>query len=336
MRSDLGILNHACGQYIAASCAIIGSVDRLFAMQAFAAVADARGFTPAAKRLGVSPSAVTRLVAALEDHLGVRLLARTTRSVALTDAGTRYLERTRALLASLVDAEAAARSERSEPFGRFVVAAPATFGRREVAPLISELLRLYPAISGELVLSDQLVSLSAAGVDLAVRIGQLEDSSLRVLKVGATRRVLVASPTYLRQRGRPKLPADLVRHATISFTSLSPTPDWRFHGPAGARTVSVRPQLSTNSADAAVAHAVRGGGIALVVAYQAADAIASGALEVLLPKFEPPPSPIQVVVPPSPFPSANVRAFMDLIARRARWDFVSLKAGAKSRRRAPP
>jgi len=299
-------------------------MDRFLGMEAFAAVADLRGFAPAARKLGVSPSMVTRLVAALEEHLGVRLLTRTTRSVSLTEAGRRYLERTRAVLGGLVEAESAARHEQATPRGRFVVAAPAVFGRLEVARLMSDFLSAYPEVAGELTLSDRVVSLVEEGVDVAVRIGNLDDSSLRARVVGSTRRVLVASPSYLKKRKRPRRPQDLTAHATIGFTAITPLSEWRFYGKAARRPLTMRPGLVTNSADAAVTHAVRGGGIALVLAYQAAAAIRAGELEILLPAFEPSPIPIQLVYPGGPFPSAAVRAFVELASNTREWSFVDL------------
>ena len=292
-------------------------------MEAFACVADLHGFAPAARKLRVSPSLVTRLVASLEAHLGVRLLNRTTRSVTLTDAGRRYLERARAILAGVVEAEAAARREHVAPFGRFVVAAPETFGRKEVAPLMTDFLATYPNVVGELVLSDRVVNLSESAVDLAVRIGQLGDSSLKARVVGGARRVLVASPSYLAANKRLRRPEDLADHRTISFSAITPASEWRFFGKK-PRSVTVKPTLTTNSAEAAVDHAARGGGIALVVSYQAAERIRKGELEILLPSYEPPPFPIQLVYPPSPFPSATLRAFIELTVATRRWNFVRL------------
>src|SRR3954469_21650427 len=165
-------------------------MDRLDAMAAFVAVAELKGFAAAARKLKLSPPSVTRLVAGLEERLSARLLHRTTRTVALTEAGARYLDRARRILAEVGDAEANARAERAAPAGRLVVAAPLVFGRREVAPLLCELLARFPEVQGALVLSDRPVGLIEEGVDVAVRIGALEDSSLRVRAAGAIRRVL--------------------------------------------------------------------------------------------------------------------------------------------------
>src|SRR4051794_35497250 len=168
-------------------------MDRIDAMQAFVLVADLKGFAPAARRLGLSASGVTRLIAALEERVGARLLQRTTRSVMLTDVGTRYLERARRILADVEEAEASAQAERTAPSGRLVVSAPNGFGRLHVAPLFSTYLKRYPEVSGELRLSDRMVNLVEDGIDCAVRVGHLPDSSLVARGVGDMRRVVVAS-----------------------------------------------------------------------------------------------------------------------------------------------
>src|SRR5580700_390455 len=159
-------------------------MDRIDAMQAFVAVADLRGFAPAARKLGVSPSGVTRLVAALEDHLGARLLQRTTRSVTLTDVGARYLVRARRILADVEEAEGSTQDERTRPNGRLAVSAPVGFGRLHVSPVMSAYLTRFPEVSGELRLEDRVINLVEEGVDLAVRIGHLPDSSLVARHVG--------------------------------------------------------------------------------------------------------------------------------------------------------
>lgn len=299
-------------------------MDRLEAMAAFVAVAEQRGFASAARRLNLSPSTVTRLVAALEERLSIRLLQRTTRSVTLTASGARYLDRARRILEEVGDAERMARSERTEPAGRFVVAAPQVFGRREVAPLMCAFLARHPKVLGELTLADRLVSLVEEGVDLAIRIGVLEDSSLVIRKVGETRRVVVGSPRYLASRKKPRSPKDLAAHATIQFTAITPAPEWRFVLDGEEARVSITPAFVTNSADAAIGHAELGGGLAMVLAYQVVDAVKAGRLEVVLEKFEPPPSPIQLVYPTARLLSANVRAFIDLAIATRKWNFVDV------------
>jgi DNA-binding transcriptional LysR family regulator len=192
-------------------------MDRLDAMQAFVAVADLQGFAPAARKLGLSPSGVTRLIAALEARLGARLLQRTTRSVTLTDVGTRYLERVRRILGDVEEAESSAEGERTRPSGRLVVSAPIGFGRLHVSPVMSKYLARHAEVSAELRLSDRMINLVEDGVDLAVRIGHLPDSTLVARHVGEMRRMVVASNAYLKRRGEPKTPQAIASHDTIQF-----------------------------------------------------------------------------------------------------------------------
>src|SRR5437879_5183155 len=203
-------------------------MDRIDAMQAFVAVADLKGFAPAARKLGLSPSGVTRLIAALEEHLGARLLQRTTRSVTLTDAGTRYLERARRILADVEEAEGAAEGERTRPSGRLVVSAPVSFGRLHVSPIMAAYLKRYGEVSAELRLSDRMINLVEDGVDLAVRIGHLPDSTLVARQVGEMPRIVVASHAYLKTRGEPKTPEAIACHQTIQFGATTASPDWHF------------------------------------------------------------------------------------------------------------
>jgi DNA-binding transcriptional LysR family regulator len=293
-------------------------MDRIDAMQAFVTVADLRGFAPAARKLGLSPSGVTRLIAALEERLGARLLQRTTRSVTLTDAGTRYLERARRILADVEEAEGAAEGEQTRPSGRLVVSAPVGFGRLHVSPIMSAYLKRYPEVSGELRLSDRMVNLVEDGVDLAVRIGHLPDSSLVARLVGEMPRIVVASHAYLKARGEPKTPESIAAHDTIQF---GVTPEWRFASDGRGLRVTTTPRLVTNSADAAIQYAEEGGGLADVMAYQAADAIKGGRLKIVLAKFQRPALPIHIVYPTSRLLSAKVRTFIDLVIETSQWRF---------------
>ncbi len=294
-------------------------MDRIDAMQAFVAVADLRGFAPAARKLGLSASGVTRLIAALEDRLGARLLQRTTRSVALTDAGARYLERARRIIADVEEAEGAAEGEHSLPRGTLVISAPVGFGRLHVSPVVSEYLKRHGEVSAELRLSDLIVNLVEEGVDVAVRIGHLADSSLVARHVGEMRRIVVASPGYLRSRGEPRTPEALASHQTIQFGS--PSADWRFVRDGREIRVAPAPRLTTNSADAAIQYAAQNGGLTRVLAYQAADAIKAGRLKIVLAKFEQLPLPIHVVYPTSRLLSAKVRTFVDLVIEISDWHF---------------
>jgi DNA-binding transcriptional LysR family regulator len=296
-------------------------MDRIDAMQAFVAVADLHGFAPAARKLGLSPSAVTRLVAALEDRLGARLLQRTTRQVALTDIGARYLERARRILADVEEAEGAAEGERIRPSGRLVVSAPVGFGRLHVSPVMSAYLKRYPEVSSELRLADRMINLVEDGVDLAVRIGHLADSTLVARHVGEMRRIVVASSGYLEARGEPGAPEAVASHETIQFGATAAPPDWRFVRDGSEVRVTPAPRLITNSSDAAIRYAEAGGGLTRVMFYQAADALKRGRLRIVLAKFEPPPLPIHLVYPTSRLLSAKVRTFIDLVTETADWHF---------------
>jgi DNA-binding transcriptional LysR family regulator len=292
-------------------------------MQAFVAVADNRGFAPAARKLGLSPSAVTRLIAALEDRLGARLLQRTTRQVALTDVGARYLERARRILADVEEAEGTAEHERIRPTGRLVISAPVGFGRLHVSPVMSAYLARYPEVAGELRLADRMINLVEDGVDLAVRIGHLADSTLVARHVGEMRRIVVASPAYLKASGEPNTPEAISAHQTIQFGTLTAQPDWRFSRNGREFRVTCSPRFITNSADAAIQYAEKGGGLTRVLAYQAADAIKRGKVKIVLAKFEQPALPIHLVYPTSRLLSAKVRAFIDLVTETTDWSFGS-------------
>jgi len=296
-------------------------MDRIDAMQAFVAVADLQGFAPAARKLGLSPSGVTRLIAALEDRLGARLLQRTTRSVTLTDVGARYLERARRILSDVEEAENAAEGERTRPGGRLVVSAPNGFGRLHVSPVVSAYLARYPEVSADLRLSDLMINLVEEGVDLAVRIGHLPDSTLVARHVGEMRRIVVASKDYLERRGEPKTPHEIASHDMIHFGAMTAAPDWRFASDGREIRLSSTPRFATNSADAAVQYAEQGGGLTRLMAYQAADSLKAGRLKIVLAAFEQPALPIHVVYPTSRLLSAKVRTFIDLVTEISDWHF---------------
>lgn len=290
-------------------------------MRAFVAVSDAKGFAPAAAKLAWSPSVVTRLVARLEQQLGIRLLQRTTRSVTLTDAGARYLVRARRILADVEEAEESALAERGRPTGRLVVTAPAMFGRLHVSPLMCRYLAAHTDVVGELTVTDRNVNLVEDGVDVAVRIGHLADSSLVARKAGSTRRVVVASPGYLARRGTPATPADLAEHRTIQFTALAPLAEWAFVRDGRELRVAIASQYVTNTSDAALWHAERDGGLTLALSYQVADSVTEGRLRFVLEQFEPPALPIHFVYPTSRLLSAKVRSFIDFAAETCDWNF---------------
>jgi DNA-binding transcriptional LysR family regulator len=294
-------------------------MDRFDAMTAFVAVCETQSLTAAARRLGLSPSVMSRQIAALEARLGTRLFQRTTRQISLTEAGARYLERTRRILGDLDEAERAAQSDRAEPSGRLSVTAPLIFGRLHVAPLLARFVQRHPKVSVELALSDRFVNLVEEGHDLAIRIGHLPDSQLIARRFGETRRALVASPAYLAKAGIPQHPNDLAGHDTIAFMPGTPPFDWHFSEAGGDLKVSLAPRFLTNSGDTAIALALDGVGIARVLYYQVRDGVSQGRLVEVLAPFAPEPMPIHAVYPSARFLSGKVRAFVELMAEVADW-----------------
>jgi DNA-binding transcriptional LysR family regulator len=293
-------------------------MDRIEAMTVFAAVVDAGGFAAAARRLRLSPPAATRAIAALEARLGVRLLNRTTRRVSLTEPGARFLETVRRLLAELDAAEASAAGAAAEPMGELFLTAPVTFGRLHVAPVVGDFLTAHPGVTARLLLVDRTVGLVEEGVDAAVRIGALPDSSLQARKVGEVRRQVVASRAYLRRRGTPRHPRALAAHDVIAFSGIGSGRDWHFGVGRERLSVTVAPRLEVNDAAAAIALAERGDGLTRVLSYQAAASLAARRLVPVLEAFAPPPLPVQLVHPAGRFLPAKTRAFLDFAAARLR------------------
>lgn len=292
-------------------------MDRLRLMEVFIAVNEAGSFAAAAVRLRMSPPAVTRAVSALEERLGARLLNRTTRRLSLTETGARYLESARRLLAEFEAAERAAVGEAAMPSGQLAVAASVTFGRMHVAPVLAEFLRAEPRVSASLLVADRLVNLVEEGIDVAVRIGALPNSSLVARRVGETRQLLVASPSYLARRGEPARPEDLRLHDIIAFTGLMPGREWRHVREDGrADSIALAPRLAVNDAAAALAAAERGEGITLALCYMAAPLLHAGRLAKLLERFTLPAVPIQLVYPQARLLAPKIRAFIDFAAPR--------------------
>ncbi len=293
-------------------------MDRLQTLTVFARVAEEGGFAAAARRLDMSAASVTRAVSALEARLGARLLHRTTRSVRLTEAGARYLADIRPILAELDEADRHAAGAHAEPGGRVTVSASVLFGRMKVAPILLDLLDRYPRLSVAAVFVDRVVQLFEEGVDIAVRIAELPDSSLTAIRVGGVRRVLCASPGYLAARGRPRTPADLADHDTIDFIHMTAAGEWSLDDGGQSRRFRPRPRFLANNADATIAAAVAGRGITRVLSYMIAPQLAAGALELVLEDFEPAAVPVHVVHKESGRTSARVRAVVDGLVRGLR------------------
>jgi DNA-binding transcriptional LysR family regulator len=300
--------------------AAAGRMDRLDELRVLVAILDGGSLAAAGRRLRLSPPAVTRALAGMERRLGVRLLERTTRRAAPTEAGRRLGVQARGLLASYEEAIAEAVGEVAAPRGRLRVAAPLVFGRRHVAPLVAEFLDARPAVTAELQLSDRPVDLVEEGVDVALRIGHLPETALVARRVGGLRRMVLASPDYLARRGTPAVPADLEGHEVVLFSILGAAPDWRFARPQGGGeeelVVRVAPRFTVTGAEAAVEAACAGRGLVRALSYQVAEELADGRLVRLLRAFEPPPVPVHLVFPTARLMALRLRAFLDFAAPR--------------------
>lgn len=293
-------------------------MDRLQAMSIFLEVVKAGSLSGAGRSLGVPLATVSRNVSELEAHLGTRLLNRSSRRVTLTDAGRSYVEACKRILEDIGEAERAAAGEYSTPKGDLIITAPIVFGRLHVLPIAIEFLRSYPDIGIRLVQADHMINMLEDQVDLAVRIGQLPDSSLVATRVGAIRRVTCGSPAYLAARGIPTRPDDLVAHDCITFEGLMAPDGWSFGAGRSEAIVPIRSRLVVNTAEAAVDAAIAGIGITRVLSYQVAQAVHSGALTVLLENFEPPPSPVNLVRAGQRLLPLKLRTFLDFAAPRLR------------------
>jgi DNA-binding transcriptional LysR family regulator len=286
-------------------------MDRFRAMTTFVKIVEGGSLTAAALALGTSLPSVVRTLAALERHLGIRLLNRTTRRLHLTEEGTQYLERCRAILSGVQEAEAGLESGHLEPQGRLAVTASVLFGRRYVAPIVNEFIRRHPRINADLLFVDRFVNVVEEGLDVGVRIGHLSDSSLVAIPVGQVRRVVCATPQYLRRHGAPRTPADVRAHRCIRHTGLSPRSEWHFR--AGRRSVitPINSVLTCSDIDSSLSACMNGLGLGMFLTYQVAAARKSGKLECVLEEFEMEPLPVQVIYPHSRLLATKVRAFVD-------------------------
>lgn len=295
-------------------------MDRFQTIQAFVKVAECGGFAAAARELVMSPPAVTRAVAALEERLGTRLFVRTTRSVRLTESGTRFLHDGRRLLADLAEAEEAAVGTHAAPRGELRVTAPVLFGRQFAAPILGDFLDTYPLVSAQTLFVDRVVNLMEEGLDVAIRIGPLPDSSLTAVRAGAVRPVVFAAPDYLRAHGVPQHPAALADHPLIQPLALGTAAEWMFNDKGMLRAVPIAPRLRMNTNDAVIELVRRGWGLSRLLSYQVAAEVGEGRLEIVLADFEPEPLPVHVVHQEGRMVSARVRAFVDFMADRLRRD----------------
>jgi DNA-binding transcriptional LysR family regulator len=291
-------------------------MDHLEEWRAFVAVAGSLSFSGAARSTGRSAQTMTRAVSALEARLGTRLLNRTTRAVSLSSDGERILDEARQALSHFDALEQPAQKD-APLAGRLTLTASVMFGQLHLAPLVHEFLALHPGLELKLLLVDRVVSLSEEGIDLAIRLGALPDSSLRARQLGHVRSVLCASPAYLKRAGTPRSLEALSKHACIAFTGTSPIADrWSFRGANGReQRVAMHPRLSVNTALAAIDAALAGLGVVRLLSYQAARLASEKRLLLLLQRFEPPEMPIQIVQLPGARSRAS-EAFVEFAAPR--------------------
>ena len=295
-------------------------MDRFHLMAVYVAVAEEESFAGGARRLGMSPPAVTRAIAALEKRLGVSLLTRTTRFVRATDAGQRYLEHARRILAEADEADEAVAGVNSAPRGQLAVTAPVLFGRMFVMPSIVDYLRHFPDMAISAVFLDRVVNLLEEGMDVGVRIGELPDSSMRAVTVGHVRRVVCAAPDYLKKHGVPRTPSEISEHTVIAASPVSPSVDWKFADGKKTTSVKLTPRLTVTNNESAIVAAAQGFGLTRLLSYQVAAFLASGQLKAVLGDYEPPRLPIHVLHSEGRQASAKVRTFVDMLVERLRGD----------------
>lgn len=291
-------------------------MDRFDAMSVLLAVADAGSLSAGARRLGMPLATVSRKVSELEAHLHTRLLNRGSRRLELTDAGQSYVAACRRILEDVVEAERTASGEYRTPRGELVITAPVVFGRRHVLPIVGAFLKAYPDIDVHITFADRVVNLLEEHVDVALRIGELPDSSLVATRVGSTRRVICASPDYLNARGAPATPNDLASHDCITFEGLMSPREWTFRNGGSDQSISVHSRLVVNTAEAAIDMAVAGIGLTRILSYQIAAPLADNKLAIVLESFEPTPAPVSLVYGGHGLLPLKLRAFLDFATPR--------------------
>ena len=293
-------------------------MDKLQQIRIFVAVVDCNGFAGAARKLKVSPPVITRAINELENELDVRLLTRTTRVVLVTESGARYVEDCRRILAEMREADESVSGMHGAPRGRLTLTAPVLFGALFVAPVVSEYLQRYPEVSASCLFLDRLVNMMDEGMDVAVRIGELPDSSMQAIRVGQVRQVICATPGYLKRRGLPKSPEDLQQHDVIVASAVTPSTEWKFAKSGKACGIKLSPRLTTSTNDSAIAATLTGLGLTRVMSYQVADQVRSRQLKIVLSDYDPAPLPVHLLHREGRHASHRVRTFLDLAVDRLR------------------
>ncbi len=290
-------------------------MDKFNAMETFVQIVDKGSMTAAADQLETSLPTVVRTLSALENYLGVRLLNRTTRKLHLTEEGEKYLERCRTILADVADIELALSTAQSEPSGKLLVTAPVMFGRTHVAPIVNNYLQRYNKMKVDLTLSDRSVNLIEEGIDIAVRIGHLADSSMVGTKVGEVRQVLCASPELLERVGAPQHPDDLIDKPCVRMTGLANAPKWTFFEKEKRVSVPINDVFICNQVPATIDACLAGLGFGLFLSYQVMPLVRAGKLRIVLPDYEPPTMPVHVLYSHLKLMSVRVKSFADWIKR---------------------
>ncbi|OYY90182.1 MAG: LysR family transcriptional regulator [Sphingomonas sp. 28-66-16] len=306
-------------------------MDRFEAMRTLVAAVDSGSLSAASRALGMPLPTVSRRVSDLEAHLGAQLVVRTSRRLILTEAGEAFVVVARRLLDDLGDAERAASGEYRAPRGELLVAAPIMFGKLHVAPIVHAFLAAYPEVTVRLLLSDQVIDLVEAHVDVAVRIGRLVDSDLIARGVGHVRWMICASPDYIARRGEPATPEALSEHGCIAFEGLQTYRSWPIGSGTATRTIAIRPRFSVNTADAVVEAAAAGLGVARIMSYQAAGAIATGRIASILRDFASDPIPVSLVHQPQRVQPLKRRAFLDFVVPRLTAALAAVEAAVSGR-----
>jgi DNA-binding transcriptional LysR family regulator len=301
-------------------------MDRFESMAVFVAAVEAQGFSAASRRLAMPLATVSRKVSELEDQLRVRLLNRSTRKISLTDSGRQFYEACRRILDDLGEAERAASGEYSAPKGELILTTPIVFGRLHLVPIVAEFLKAYGEVDVQMLLVDRVVDLFDEHIDVALRIGELPDSSMIAVRIGSIGRVVCASPAYLAARGTPAHPNELASHDAVTFSGLSSAKEWPFRIGTSTEMFAVRSRFTVTTAEAALDAAIAGAGITRLLSYQAAAAVLDGRLVIVLRDHEVDPSPVSLVYPSGRLVPLKLRAFLDFAVPRLKTRLQAITA----------
>ena len=303
-------------------------MDLLAPMRTFVRVVEAGSFTAVAAEQNTTQPTISRQVAALEEHLGARLLTRTTRALTLTDDGRAFYEHALRALEAVGEAENAVGRRQARPTGTLRLAVPVVLGRRHIVPRLARFLARYPEVAIDLVMSDSFVDVVEQGIDLAIRVGEITDQSLVARKIGMVRRLTVASPAYLKAKGTPRTPADLLRHDCIVYTRLATGNHWHFDSKDGPLSVAVSGRYRVDNSEAVREGVLAGLGIAVIPAFAFSGNVERDEVKVLLKSFEPKPLPLNAVYASRRFVPPRVRAMIDFLAHELEIDPILSGYGA--------